>query len=120
MRLGSDDEARVYFEDFERFARTGRWQSADGASDYLAALAQVRVPVLQVVSDGDTLACTTGSGSRFLDMCGGERELLRIEHADDGGKPPAHMPMVTGGRIGSVWERVEAWMRRAAVASGAF
>ena len=120
MRLGSDDEARAYFEDFERFARTGRWESADGAGDYLAALGRVVVPVLQVVSDGDKLACTTDGGSRFLDLCGGERELLRIERADDGGEPPAHMTMVTGGRIGSVWERVEAWMSRVAVASGTF
>lgn len=116
LRLGSDDESRAYFEDFDRFARTGRWTSADGANDYLAALGEVRAPVLQIVSEGDRLACTPGSGWRFLGLCGGETELLRIEQADDGGPAPGHMEIVTGGTIASVWDRVEAWMHMATVA----
>lgn len=112
LRLGSDDEARGYVEDFERFARTGAWTSADGSVDYLASLAAVRVPVLQIVSDGDRLECVPECGARFASLCGGAHEVVRMTVADDGGPPPDHMGMVTSGRVGSVWERAEAWMSR--------
>ena len=113
LRMGSDDESRAYFEDFDRFARTGRWTSADGARDYLAALSRVRAPVLQVVSDGDRIECVPECGARFVARCGGDHEMIRITRGDDGGPAPDHMGMVTSGRVQSVWERVEAWMRRA-------
>jgi predicted alpha/beta hydrolase len=116
LRLGSDDESRAYFEDFERFARTGAWTSADGAVDYLAALGAVRVPVLQLLSDGDRLACVPECGVRFTALCAGGHEVVRVTAGDDGGPPPGHMGLVTSGRIASVWDRVEAWMRRLAVA----
>jgi predicted alpha/beta hydrolase len=120
LRIGSDDEAGAYFEDLDRFARTGRWTSSDGSHDYLASLGRVSAPVLQVVSDGDRLACVVECGARYLDACSGPRELLRVEHGDDGGPAPGHMGLVTSGRIGSVWERVEGWMRQSVVARRAF
>jgi predicted alpha/beta hydrolase len=110
LRIGSDDESRAYFEDFDRYARTGRWTSRAG-DDYLAALGRVRVPVLQVVSDGDRIECVAESGLRFVVKCGGPHEAIRIAESDGGGPPPDHMGMVTSGRVGSVWDRVEAWMR---------
>lgn len=115
LRIGSDDESRAYFEDFERYARTGRWASLAG-EDYLASLANVRAPVLQVVSDGDRIACVPESGERFVGRCGGRYEVLRIARGDDGGPPPGHMGMVTSGRVPSVWGRVEAWARGAPTA----
>jgi predicted alpha/beta hydrolase len=117
LRMGSDDETLAYFEDFDRFARTGRWTSADGAADYLGGLGTVRVPVLQLVSDGDRFACVPECGVRFAARCGGPHEVVRVRVGDDGGPPPGHMGMVTSGRIGSVWDRVEGWMRRLTVAS---
>ena len=119
LRLGSDDETRAYVEDFERFARTGAWTSADGTLDYLAALARVRVPVLQMVSDGDRLACTPECGARFVARCRGAHEVVRVTAADDGGPAPDHMGLVTGGRAAKAWDRVEAWMRRLASGGGA-
>ena len=116
LRMGSDDESRVYFEDFERFARTGRWTSADGTVDYLAGLARVRVPVLQVVSDGDRLECVAECGRRFVARCGGGHEVVRIASGDDGAPAPDHMGMVTGGRVARVWDRIAAWMSRLQVA----
>jgi predicted alpha/beta hydrolase len=117
LRLGSDDESRAYFEDFERFTRTGTWTSADGSRDYLAGLARVRVSVLQMVSEGDRIECIPESGERFVARCGGSREIVRVAAADDGGPPPDHMGLVTSGRVGSAWDRVEAWMKRVTVAS---
>jgi len=117
LRMGSDDESRAYFEDFDRFARTGAWTSADGSADYLAALGAIRVPVLQLVSDGDRIECVPECGARFVARCAGGHEVVRVANGDDGGPPPDHMGMVTGGRIASAWERVEGWMRRLVVAS---
>ena len=116
FRLGSDDESRGYVEDFERFARTGAWTSADGRVDYLAALGGVRVPVLQLVSDGDRLECVPDCGARFVAHCAGRHEVVRVTRGDDGGPPPDHMGMVTSGRVASAWNRVEAWMRELTVA----
>ena len=114
LRIGSDDEARRYIGDIAQFIRRGRWCSADGRIDYWAALAGVRIPVLQVVSDGDTLECAPACGVRFAEACGGPHEVIHIGRSDDGGPPPSHMGIVTGGRVPQVWNRVDAWMRRIA------
>ncbi len=111
LRLGSDDESRDYFEDLARFGRTGAWTSADGGVDYLASLARVRAPVLQIVSDGDRLNCVPECGARFAARCGGGHQLVRVALADDGGPPPDHMGLVTSQRARSAWVRAEEWMR---------
>jgi predicted alpha/beta hydrolase len=113
LRLGSDDIALACCEDFERIARTGRWTSRDGRTDYLASLASVRVPVLQVVSARDRFECVPACGERFVACCGGAHDFVRVARGDDGGEPPSHMGLVTSRRIRSVWEGVEGWMRRA-------
>jgi predicted alpha/beta hydrolase len=117
VRLGSDDEARECFEDLARFTRTGSWTSSDGALDYFGSLARVRVPVVQVVSDGDRLNCAPECGARFVQKCGGLREVVRVTRGDDGGPPPDHMGLVTSGNARSAWSRAEEWIRKHAVAS---
>ncbi len=111
LRLGSDDVSLPWIEDFQRYITTGRWTSADGRVDYRAALGQVRIPVLQVVSDGDRLECPPAFGARFVAACGGPTEVLRVTERDGGGRPPGHMALVTSGRLASVRGRIEAWMR---------
>lgn len=111
LRLGSDDVARGCLEDLQRFARTGAWTSADGRVDYLVSLARVRIPVLQVVSEGDRFECSPECGERLAARCGGPHEVVRIARGDDGGRPPGHMGLVVSSRVRSAWERVEAWMR---------
>jgi hypothetical protein len=111
LRLGSDDEARACCEDFARFASTGRWESLDGAIDYRASLVRVRIPVLQIVSDGDRFECVPTCGERFIACCGGPREVFRVKESDGGGKPPTHMALVTGGRVRAVWARVDRFLR---------
>ncbi len=112
LRLGSDDETRACCEDFARFASTDRWASADGRVDYRASLANVRVPVLGVVSEGDRFECVAECGERFIACCGGPHEILRVREGDDGGPPPGHMELVTSRRVRGVWEGIERWMRR--------
>jgi predicted alpha/beta hydrolase len=117
---GSDDESLGCIEDIGRFAGAGAWAgswaSADGRDDYLAALGRVRVPVLQVVSEGDRLECAPACGAELLARCngGGKRDIVRIAARDDGGAPPGHMAMVTSGRVRDAWARVEEWMRMCA------
>jgi predicted alpha/beta hydrolase len=112
LRLGSDDETLASCEDFDRVARTGRWTSRDGRVDYLAALASVRVPVLQVVSERDRFECVPECGERFVACCSGPRQVVRVARGDDGGEAPSHMGLVTSRRVRSVWDGIEAWMRR--------
>jgi predicted alpha/beta hydrolase len=115
---GSDDESRACIEDIGRFARAGAargaWASADGRDDYMAALGRVRVPVLQVVSEGDRLECAPSCGAELLARCGGQREIVRIVARDDGGAAPGHMGMLTSRRVTGAWARVEEWMRMCA------
>jgi predicted alpha/beta hydrolase len=115
LRLGSDDETLASCEDFDRVARTGRWTSRDGRADYLAALAKVRVPVLQVVSERDRFECVPECGERFVACCGGPRQVVRVARGDDGGDAPSHMGLVTSRRVRSVWDGIDAWMHRAPV-----
>jgi predicted alpha/beta hydrolase len=116
LRLGSDDESSLLLEDFARFAHAGIWASADGRLDYLASLRDVRIPVLQVLTEGDRLECVPECGALFVGRCGGRNEVIRVARSDDGGSAPSSMGLVTGGRVAAVWERVEAWMRAAPVA----
>jgi predicted alpha/beta hydrolase len=110
LRLGSDDESLACCEDFERVARTGRWTSRDGGTDYLAALGKVTVPALQIVSERDRLECVPACGERFVASCGGPTEVVRVARGDDGGDAPSHMGLVTSGRVRRVWEGMAAWM----------
>lgn len=114
LRLGSDDETLGCCEDFERYARTDRWTSRDGRVDYLAALANVRIPVLQVVSEANRFECVPVCGERFVACCGGPREVVRVTQADAGAPPPSHMGLVTSPHVRGVWQDIEAWMRRVA------
>lgn len=95
MRIGSDDASGRFVADLLRFMREDRWRSEDGADDYLAGLARVRVPVSAVSSSGDRVTCHPGSAELFARRCGGPLDLVRITRSDDGGRAPGHMAMVT-------------------------
>jgi predicted alpha/beta hydrolase len=111
LRQGSDDEALAYVRDVARFARTNRWRSADGRDDYLDAMRDVRVPVVQIASTGDRLNCRPVSARAFVERCGGPIELVLAERADDGGPAPGHMEIVTTPSVREAWSRAETWVR---------
>jgi len=115
LGLGSDDESLAYFTAFHRYAKTGVWGSDDGRLDYLAATGNVKVPVLSIASEGDRLSCNPDCAERLFARCAGLRAFERVRRADDGGRPPSHMGLVTSEAARSVWARAEAWMRRATV-----
>jgi predicted alpha/beta hydrolase len=111
LKLGSDDEAVPYMAAMQRYARSGVWGSDDGAHNYGANLARVAIPVMQITSDGDLLNCHPECGELFLSRVAGPKEMVRMRRADDGGRAPGHMEMVTTERVKSAWKRAETWMR---------
>ncbi len=111
LRLGSDDESLACFEDFDRFARSGAWTSADGRLDYLSGLDRIRAPVMQIVSDGDRFECAPECGARFVSRCGGRPEVWRVGAGHDGSRPLSHMGLVTSHDARPCWTRAEAWLR---------
>ncbi len=112
LRQGSDDEARSYVEDLCATAESGRWRSRDGRDDYRAALAQVDVPVVSIASDGDRLFCHPSAARRFLSLCGGKLHFAHVRVADDGGKAPGHMQLVTSVRARGVFADALDWLER--------
>jgi predicted alpha/beta hydrolase len=90
LRLGSDDASLRYIDDLFRITRRATWASSDGAHDYLAGLANVTIPVANVVGDKDRLMCHPAAGEAFLLRCAGPTALFRA-HA-------GHMDLVTSSR----------------------
>jgi predicted alpha/beta hydrolase len=111
LRQGSDDEAATYMAAITRVAREGRWGSDDGTTSYLDAMRRVTIPLRAIASDGDRLNCHPDCAERFARGTGGPMVFDRIRAADDGGKPPGHMEMVTTPAATSAWDRMERWMR---------
>jgi predicted alpha/beta hydrolase len=125
LGLGTDDESRTYVRQNRQWATSGRWQSRDGAVDYLAALARVRCPTL-VVSAGADLLCRPRSVRRFAAALGppevATAELWEVRGADLGRRrPPHHMEVITARPALPLWQRIDGWLRRrlAALASAA-
>ena len=113
LRIGSDDASQRFARDLVGFMETNAWHSADGADDYLAALARVTVPVCAVASDGDRVVCHPESAAAFARRCGGPVELVRVTRSDDGRRPPGHMTMVTSPRARSHLLAALAWVEHA-------
>lgn len=86
FRFGSDDAAHAYIHDLFRVVTKERWESTDGNDDYFAALANVRIPVANVLGSRDLLMCTPAAGEAFIARCRGP---VRTFHADAG-----HMDLV--------------------------
>jgi pimeloyl-ACP methyl ester carboxylesterase len=110
LRQGSDDEAAPFIHDVVRFFRDDAWKSADGAIDYLAALSDIRVPVLSVVSEADRIRCPPACVARTLERIRGPVELRVISEGDDGSSAPSHMDLVTGKRSRGVRDLVVRWV----------
>jgi predicted alpha/beta hydrolase len=110
LGFGSADESRTYWRDFTRFYRSGTWGSSDGV-DYRANLANVRCPVLHVLSDGDSLYANPEEAIRFLQPLGERREVLRLGGSGSLGElTPDHMGLVTRPSSAPVWVRIAEWM----------
>src|SRR5205814_2147807 len=81
LGFGSCDEARSYWRDLTSWVSRGRWGTE--AADYHAALANIRCPVLHVVSDGDRIFGRPDEALRFSAVLGGRRTVIRVGPACD-------------------------------------
>lgn len=88
LRFGSDDASERYVEDIFGFATHGEWKSRDRHDDYLASLANVKIPVAAVVGDRDRIMCHPRSGEAFARRCAGPVAIFHARHA-------GHMALVT-------------------------
>ncbi|MCC6747022.1 MAG: alpha/beta hydrolase [Deltaproteobacteria bacterium] len=112
LRAGSDDEARSYVLQFDRWARSDRWTDESGAVDYLAAVARLEVPTLSVLSRGDRLLCRPEAGRRFCShFAARPPEVWEVDGAELGlPRGPGHMELVTDARCRPLWERLAHWI----------
>jgi len=116
MRIGSEDASARYVRDLARPALEGGWRSADGADDYFASLRRVNVPVCAVSSVGDRLLCHPVCADAFARRCAGPVEVIRVGRADDGGRAPGHMALVTSERARGPLLEALGWVARRAQA----
>lgn len=87
LRIGSDDESARYMRALLRAPLEGRWCSEDGV-DYLASLANVKIPVAAIVSTAEWINCHPESGARLARHCAGRVEVTRVKRI-------GHMELVT-------------------------
>ena len=113
LRAGSDDAPREYIRQFHGHMRRDRWDARDGV-DYAAALAQIQVPVLHVVSEGDQLARPQACARATAII--EERELLVLGRDDAPGElarlRPGHMGLVTSAGSKLCWHWIAGWLER--------
>jgi predicted alpha/beta hydrolase len=113
LRLGSADESRAYWKALERGVFGGGWLSADGV-DYSAGLQRVGFPVLQVVSDGDTILCRPDDALSFTEGLGDRREVIRLGPSctvpELRALTPGHMQIVTDPTSEPVWQHIAEWL----------
>jgi predicted alpha/beta hydrolase len=107
LRVGSDDEAAPLMTGWTGWWRRDRWTSDDSRIDYLEAISNLRVPVLSIASLGDHYYCTPTAAVRFIKRAPAAHTRFElVRRADDGGRPPDHMQLVTTRAAVSAWHRV--------------
>ena len=87
--------------------RGTEFDSLSGGGDAPAEFIVVGEIVQKHFKAADRFECVPACGERFIACTAGPREVVRVTRADDGGPPPSHMGLVTGGRVRDVWSGIE-------------
>src|SRR6266851_4913456 len=95
LGFGSDDEAAPLIMSWTGWWHRGRWTSDDLRTDYLDAMARIRIPILAIASLGDRYLCTPSCAARFIKRAPEHASFEVVRRADDGGPAPDHMELVT-------------------------
>ena len=120
LKVGSEDEARAYVEQFEQWASSGRWGSADGTRDYLAGLARVTQPVLAVSGAADTLLCPTRDCRAFhARLRNAPVTYWEVSRHSRFGYDANHMSLVTSKRGARLWQEIARWISETLAARSA-
>jgi predicted alpha/beta hydrolase len=113
LRVGINPEPLAYVRHFVRMYDEDRLASDDGAVDYGAALAEVRLPILSVASDGDHLLghpdCVAAFFRRCVHADVAERRIVDFDH---GGRAPNHMTLVTDLASLPIWHEIGRWIEQ--------
>jgi len=114
LGVGTADECARYWAQFDRWMRSGRWTDEAGVTDYGGGLAQIRQPVLHVLSAGDRLYAAPEAALEFT------KTLARREVMMTPARIPArravgtvavgHMSLVTDPACAIFWERIARWL----------
>jgi predicted alpha/beta hydrolase len=104
VRIGSDDEARPYVEQFRDWCRAGDWRARDGFS-YWQALDRVRAPVLAIAGAGDKLMAPAADASALVERVPGARFEV-AGRASGLSFNPGHMAVVLDERCRPLWDRI--------------
>ena len=111
--FGSNDESKTYWGQFRRWMLDDRWDSNAGI-DYHAPLTNLRLPVLQIVSDGDRFGAPPAHSLAFTGPLAPQRTVLHLgdncTHERLRGLAPGHMGVVTDRKSQPVWEMIGEWI----------
>ncbi|MDH5490348.1 MAG: alpha/beta fold hydrolase [Myxococcales bacterium] len=108
--LGSTGVPALFVEQYLRCWRRGRFETMDGRHDLIAALGDVRVPVLSVSSQGDRVMGDPANVSAFARNIPSRWLEEWIVDASMIDPPPGHMALVTSERSRPLWERLARWL----------
>lgn len=110
LGLGSSGVPWGYVRDNLAVYLRDQLSSADGRSDYEAALANVRIPVLSVASVGDTLMAHPEAVEAFFRLLGTDDLTLRVLTEQELWPAPDHMGLVVDARCRGVWREIAKWI----------
>lgn len=112
LRQGRWDEPAGLMRQFTDWAPEGAFRSADGRTDYWAALGQVTLPVLVGVGAADTFHASPARARKLADHLGGDTELVVLGRDTGLSWDAGHFDVVRGTRAqAEVLPRVITWMR---------
>jgi predicted alpha/beta hydrolase len=104
LRIGTDDEPRVYVEDLFRWIRTARWTSRDGV-DYRALVPSIVCPVWVVAGEGDSL-CRPEDAERLRRLLPAAPPLRRVGRAQGDAIDPDHFQLFTVPQLRPLWDEL--------------
>jgi predicted alpha/beta hydrolase len=103
LRLGTEDEARAYAEQFAGWI-LGGWRSQAGRS-YWDEARHVRAPVFALVSSTDWM-CRPADASELLGVLPGTARLRVVGRAQDDAADADHFGLLTDARLSPVWDEI--------------
>jgi pimeloyl-ACP methyl ester carboxylesterase len=112
LRQGRWDEPPGLMRQFAEWAPRGAFRSADGTTDYWAALGQVTLPALVGVGAADVFHASPARARKLAEHLGGRPELVVFGRESGLSWDPGHFDVIRGARAeAEVLPKVAQWMR---------
>lgn len=112
LRIGPEDEHRGIMAQWMAWNVLGRWIGSDG-TDYLAAAARVRAPVLAVAGAGDLIAPPTACDGLLKSLGSADRTLLVCGRRTGFSRDFTHnRTIVSSAARQEIWPRIAGWIEQ--------